>query len=80
MDCLVFFNVTPSVGLSHQNKCRTGIMKTYWCSKKNSRINWINNREDSNPAVTPSLQAERSLGGEWGIYHHSQSRKINSGL
>jgi len=34
------------------NKCRTGIMETYWCCEKNSIIdNYLN--PDFNPALVP---------------------------
>jgi len=31
-------------------------MESYWCSKKISIVNWINNRADFYPALTPCLK------------------------
>jgi hypothetical protein len=33
-------------------------MESYWCTKKNSIVNWINNGEDFDPALTPYLKTE----------------------
>jgi hypothetical protein len=33
-------------------------MESYWCTKKNSIVNWINNGVDFDPALTPCLKSE----------------------
>jgi hypothetical protein len=33
-------------------------METYWCTKKNSIVSWINNGVDFDPALTPCLKSE----------------------
>ena len=33
-------------------------METYWCTKKNSIVNWINNGVDFDPALIPCLKSE----------------------
>jgi len=40
------------------NWSRTGFMESYWCEKKNSIANWINNGEDFDPALTPCIKSE----------------------
>jgi hypothetical protein len=33
-------------------------METYWCTKKNSFISWINKGEDFDPAPIPCIKFE----------------------
>ena len=32
-------------------------MESYWCERKNSIVNWINNGVDFSPALTPCLRS-----------------------
>jgi hypothetical protein len=34
------------------------IMESYWCTKKNSIVHWINNGEDFDPALSPCCKTE----------------------
>lgn len=40
---------------------KPGFMESYWCMKKNSIVNWINNGVDFDPALAPCLKSECQL-------------------
>jgi hypothetical protein len=51
--CLAYFQFTLHTASFLYHKCRTGIMETYWCSKKNSIVNWINHGIDFTSELVP---------------------------
>ena len=48
------FQLLP--GILFQNKCRTRILVTYWCMKKNLIVNWINHGIDFDPGLIPCIK------------------------
>ena len=71
-------NFAPSqVFYSFRINAKPEIMESYWCEKKNSIVNWINQRVDFDSTLTPCLKAERDMWRDGWCIHIRKAGKVN---